>query len=295
MAVCKFCQSTAVFKHGLKNGLQRYLCRECGHHFFIDNGVDFPRMRNKADVIAAAMNLYFEGLSARKVQKQMKSIFDQEISQGTIWNWASKYSTLVAKYTRNLAPQLSGKIHHDETAIKVDGSYRWFWEAIDEETRMIVASHLSGERTTEETIKQFNLILEKGKPNVLLLDGSQNYERAFNKVFYSRYKSDRVEMVRKVGIKSRETNNMVERLHGTLKDRIKPMRGLKNMKTAQILLNGWVTHYNYCREHQSIKMTPAQAAGIEIKGWKSLIKMATTDKIKKEVNMEQPIEVRMKI
>jgi len=30
--------------------------------------------------------------------------------------------------------------------------------------------------------------------------------------------------VRRVGIKERETNNVVERLQGTLKDRLKPLR-----------------------------------------------------------------------
>ena len=33
--------------------------------------------------------------------------------------------------------------------------------------------------------------------------------------------------------KKRETNNVVERLHGTLKDRIKPLRGLKSEETVR--------------------------------------------------------------
>jgi len=40
--------------------------------------------------------------------------------------------------------------------------------------------------------------------------------------------------VRKAGIKARETNNVVTRLHGTLKDRLKPLRRLKSEKTAEI-------------------------------------------------------------
>jgi hypothetical protein len=39
-----------------------------------------------------------------------------------------------------------------------------------------------------------------------------------------------------VGIKARETNSMVERHHGTFKDRVKPMRGLKNDESSQELL-----------------------------------------------------------
>ncbi len=39
--------------------------------------------------------------------------------------------------------------------------------------------------------------------------------------FYSRYKEHRVEFVRRAGIRAKETNNVIERLHGTLKDRLK--------------------------------------------------------------------------
>lgn len=70
------------------------------------------------------------------------------------------------------------------------------------------------------------------------------YEPAFNKVFYTRYKAERVELIQKVGIRSRETNNMVERLHGTLKDRVKPVRGLKSQESTQAILEGYSVHEN---------------------------------------------------
>ncbi|MBI2937188.1 MAG: DDE-type integrase/transposase/recombinase [Thaumarchaeota archaeon] len=40
---------------------------------------------------------------------------------------------------------------HDETVIKVDGNNKWFWEAIDEETRFLVASYLSDSRSLAQT------------------------------------------------------------------------------------------------------------------------------------------------
>jgi len=56
------------------------------------------------------------------------------------------------------------------------------------------------------------------------------------------------------------------------------MRGLKNGKRAETLLNGYVLNYNFCRKHQSINMTPAEAAGIKVKGWKQLIESAQIQK-----------------
>ena len=88
----------------------------------------------------------------------------------------------------------------------------------------------------------------------------------------------RVELVKKVGIKARETNNIVERLHETLKERVRPMRGLQTKETARTLLDGCVINYNYVSEHQSIKMTPAQKARVQItNGWSELIERATKE------------------
>ena len=43
--------------------------------------------------------------------------------------------------------------HVDETAIKIKGKQKWFWEIIDEKTRFMVAEHLSPSRKTERQLK----------------------------------------------------------------------------------------------------------------------------------------------
>jgi len=69
---------------------------------------------------------------------------------------------------------------------------------------------------------------------------------------------------------------VVERLQGTLKDRLKVTRGLEN---GEELLKGWFAHYNFVRPHQGLNgMTPAEAAGIDLNlndGWGDLIEQAT--------------------
>src|SRR5271157_310632 len=97
---------------------------------------------------------------------------------------------------------------------------------IDEDTRFLVASHLSETRTLEDTIAVFRQAVEtaKSRPQALFVDGSMQYDAAFNRVFYSRYKVSKVELVKRIGIRSRETNNIVERLHETVKERTRPMR-----------------------------------------------------------------------
>ncbi len=78
-----------------------------------------------------------------------------KVSQVAIWKWIMKYSKLVKEFVDTLKFELSGNFHVDETMIKCDGEYKWFWEIIDNETKFLVGTHLSGERTIEEVIKLF--------------------------------------------------------------------------------------------------------------------------------------------
>jgi transposase-like protein len=291
--ICKYCHSDKIVKHGVRAGIQRYLCKNCKHKFY-DNAVTFPRMRVDSQVIVTSLNMYYSGLSTRKVAEQISNIFGEHISQTTVWYWVHQYSELVEEFVQTLKPRLSGKYHHDETEIAVGGQGRYFWEMIDEGTRMVVAHLLTESRMSEDARKVFQQALEVQKLTTLYTDGSFAYDDAFNKVFYSRYKADRVEWVRKVGIRARETNNIVERLHGMLKDRTKPMRGFKNDKRAESLLNGYIINYCYCRKHQSLNTTPAEAAGIHIKGWKQLIEAAQEQKAGGKSEDKQVLEVVVK-
>ncbi|MCL4436806.1 MAG: IS6 family transposase [Thaumarchaeota archaeon] len=294
MQTCKYCQSTNVVKHAKRGNVQRYLCKACNHHF-LDNNVNFPRMRVNDHVIVTALNLYYGGLSTYKVAEQLSDIFGENVSHVTVLNWVQKYSVMVAEYVKTLKPETSGKIHHDETVVKIDKDNKWFWEAIDEETRFLVASHLSNSRTLVETTQQFKKIKEgcNPQPSVIFVDGSNTYDQAFEFAFGNPNKVGRPELVKRVGIRARETNNMVERVHGTLKDRLRPARGLKHNDTAKTWLDGYVINYNYCRTHKAIGQTPAQAAGIKVKGWKQLIQNAQASQCEEESKSQQIIEVKV--
>jgi transposase-like protein len=283
-------------KHGIKGDKQRYLCKDCGHKFI--KGSDFPRMRTESRIISSSIDFYFEGLSVRKIQTQIEKLYGVCVSQVTVWKWIMKYSKLCSQYVETLTPQLLGIYHVDETAIKCKGVQKWFWEIIDQQTKFLVASHLSGSRSTEDAVALFekSIKVAKKKPISLYCDGLPAYVDGYNKVFYTMRKDTRPELVRRVGIRAVHNQNAVERLHSTLKDRLKPTRGLKGEETVRTLLEGWVVHYNYVRKHQTIKKTPAQASGLNIKSdWHLLIKEATKDSaINNKLMIERPIEVMVK-
>ncbi len=297
---CKYCHSENVTKKGIRHGKQTYKCKDCGH-IFVPNG-QFSRMRNDKSIIVAALNFYYDGMSLRKTQRNLEQVFGEKVSQVTILNWIKKYSQLVKEYMISEVPQLSGLWHEDETMLNCEGRSIWFWEMIDEDTRFMVASHLSNTRTFEDTVAIFKKGVDQSKvrPRAVFVDGSHVYKSAFNKVFYTMRKDTRVEFVQRVGIRARETNNIVERLHCTLKDRTRCMRGLKSYESTKVLLEGWSVYYNCVRPHQSLGgKTPAQAARMNVpNNWKGLIDEAT----KKEavslanaltVNVEEKEEVKV--
>jgi len=81
-------------------------------------------------------------------------------------------------------------------------------------------------------------------------------------------------------------------LHSSLKDRIKPTRGLKDIVPVDTLLKGWNVHYNYVRRHQTLKgKTPAQASGLDVKNdWHVLIKEAIESKEQSAIKVAQMLE-----
>jgi hypothetical protein len=71
-----------------------------------------------------------------------------------------------------------------------------------------------------------------------------------------------------------------ERLHGTIRQRNKVMRGLDAEESAQTMMDGLRIYYNFMRPHMALNgKTPAQQARIADtltpENWLSLIKKAS--------------------
>jgi transposase-like protein len=289
---CKYCGSENVVKNGSAKSVQVFKCKTCGHRF--TEGSDFPKMRTESRIISSSIDFYFEGLSIRKISTQIEKLYGVHVSNVSVWKWIMKYSALVSQYVETLSPHLLGIYHVDETAIKCKGVQKWFWEIIDEQTKFLVAGHVSGTRTIEDTTALFekSLRVAKKKPISIYCDGLLAYVDSYNKVFRTMRKDTRPELIKRVGIRAVHNQNAVEKLHGTLKDRLRPTRGLKGEETVRTLLEGWVVHYNYVRKHQTLKKTPAQASGIATDyDWHSLVKEATKNEALKKEKQVPQIEV----
>ncbi|PWB52616.1 MAG: hypothetical protein C3F06_08690 [Candidatus Methanoperedenaceae archaeon] len=159
--------------------------------------------------------------------------------------------------------------HADEMKIKTKPEdWAWLWHVMDNETRYMVANLITKHREdadAEGIFKKAKVHSSGKKPEYMVTDGLQSYKGAFNKVFYDHHRSSR--HVRAAGItEAKSNNNMVERLHNTVRDREKVMRGLQNKVTASEFNDGFKAFYNHIRPHMALNgETPAQRAGIDLK------------------------------
>jgi len=279
---CKFCKSHKVVKNGKRGEKQLYLCRECGHQF-IDNGC-FPRMRIHARAISAALEAYFDGLSLSKITNLLRRVFQIIVNRSTVWEWIQKYVPLVKKLISTLTIDAAHSWHVDETVVKVGGKLHWFWDGIDYDTRFIVNGLLTRTRTILGAKKFFTDAKQQvgGKaPEWIVTDGCGVYRRGVSKTFWRKVQLGECKLVQKQGLRARIgelSNNIIERFHNTLKDRIKILRGYGSLQGARNALDGFVIQYNFLRPHMSLLgRTPAGVAGLRLpieNGWGDLIQWA---------------------
>jgi transposase-like protein len=275
---CKHCAFKVVIRWGKRDGKQRFRCKNCGHTFLDDDCL--PRTRTKEDIIVTALDLYFDGLSVRKIQRFIAKNFGVRVSQVTIWKWVQRYVEIVKEYTNSLKVEVKGEIHADETVVSCKGVNTWYWDVIDTETRFILATYISRARRSEDAIKLFREARARMRnlPHRIVTDGLPAYIEGYKKNFWVRYKDERPEFIHEVGLRGKGgcDNNIIERFHGTIKDRLKPMRGLGRERRAKNILDGFIIHYNFIKPHESLEgRTPAEMAGIEgLNDWRTLIKQA---------------------
>jgi putative transposase len=281
--VCKFCGSQNIVKRGYRNTqkgkVQRLFCKDCNRKFVVNEG--FERMKSTPQIITIALDLYFKGISMRDIVDHLRQFYNVEVSHVAVYKWIRKYVKLMKDYADRLVPRVSAIWHSDEMALNIDGEYKWLWNVIDNESRFWLATQITEKREIADArnvLAQASSI-SKIKPLAVVTDGLRAYQDAIPKEFFT-LKAPRTEHIRIPNIRNRSNNNMVERLHGTIRQRNKVMRGLDEDSTAQTMMDGMRIYYNFIRPHMALNgRTPAQKAriadGSTPENWLSLIKKAT--------------------
>ena len=114
-------------------------------------------MRNSPNKITLCLDLFFKGVSTRKIQDHLQSFYPHNSSNVSIYNWILKYSNLISNYTSQLKINCSPEIQVDEVEYKRRRyhnkkgiEHNWFLDSIDLETRYMVSSNYVKSRDNQE-------------------------------------------------------------------------------------------------------------------------------------------------
>ncbi len=285
---CTKCGSIRVIRYGtagnINNVKQLYFCKDCHTKF------RQPSLLNKVkftpELITLTLDLYFSGLSLRKVARNVGDHFNIKIGSTTVYNWIQRYVPQVSAYVKMLTPELSNTWHADELFVKMKGgksnklhkNIAYLWNVMDRRTRFLLASKLSEDRDSVGAIAAFKEALANAQgfpPEYVFTDSLKSYNQAMD-VFEVAGKPNHVA---NSGInKPHATNNRIERLNGTLRERVKVQRGWKSKNSA--IAEGQRIQYNFVKPHMALEgQTPAQAANLEVNGWNELLNKAVTKKV----------------
>jgi transposase-like protein len=231
--------------------------------------------------IGSALSCYFGGMPLDAVQRHLQQQYKVYYSEMGIYNWIKRFAKKAVDKIKDFKPIVGDTWIADETVLKVGGRKVWFFDVIDEKTRYLLASRLA----TSRTIKEAALVMHEAKkragksPKRIITDKLAAYIDGIEYVFGGDTKH-----IQSKPFTDLNSTNVIERFQGTLKDRTKIIRGFKNLKTAELLTDAWLVHYNFFKEHESLgNIPPAQRMGLitPFKNWAEVVspaKVASTTK-----------------
>ncbi len=265
---CKYCQSQAIVKYGTYKGAQRYWCKSCQRKFKGDNALF--HMKVSPEHISSALSMYYAGMSISDIRSNLKQEHGYYPPKSVVYQWIDKYTDSAIKHFNAYHPQVGDVWTADETVLKIGGKNVWLYDIIDEKTRYLLASRLALTRTTYDAQMLMEEASRKaGKvPKEVITDKNSSYLDGIELAFGAdtEHKQSRPFV-------STDSTNVIERFHGTIKERTKVMRGLKSIETATQFTDGFLVNYNYFRPHEALDgKTPAEVAKVDyqIKNWAEL-------------------------
>ena len=284
MFKCPHCKQSDSVKAGLRKNksgfVQKYFCNYCNKYFVNRRG--FENMKTKPEIIVDALDLRAKGLSFGKIADYILQKYGLKVQRSSILHWQNKFGKVINDFTQSFLLPQAMNIHADEVFFRSKGqrdrNFIYYWDAIDYNTKFLVADHISLEREESEakifmqSIK--NQLVEL--PTYIHTDNSYDYPPSIRKIFGR----GKVKHIHHAAWKMKFKNNPIERLHNTIRENYKTMRRFQNEKTAKQFLTFFKNYYNFLRPHKTLGgQTPAQVAGFGRWNWWSLIKIALFTKI----------------
>jgi transposase-like protein len=203
---------------------------------------DFAGFRFPPDVIVLAVRWYLRfALSYRDVEELLTERGIQA-DHVTIYRWVQRFTPLLAEAARPCRYAVGDRWQVDETYVKVGGQWRYVYRAVDQFGQVIDV--FVSRRRDVRAARRF---LERAigttriRPVEVVTDRAPTYPIVLEELLPAAWhRTDRY------------ANNRVECDHGRLKARLRPMRGLKQDRSARVIIAGHALVQNVWRGHYEL-------------------------------------------
>jgi transposase-like protein len=209
----------------------------------------FAGFRFPPEVIVVAVRWYLRfNLSYRDIEELLVER-GVEVDHVTVYRWVQRFTPLLADAARFARHAPGGRWYVDETYVKVNGVWRYVYRAVDQYGQVIDVL-VSGRRDAAAARRFFRRALSalKVAPTEVITDAAPVYPGVLDELVPQAW--HHVEPY---------ANNPIEADHSQLKHRLRPMRGLRTDRTAQVIIAGHAFVQNLRRGHYELGIDASPA------------------------------------
>jgi IS6 family transposase len=201
----------------------------------------FAGFRFPPEVILIAVRWYLRyGLSYRDLEELLAER-GIEVDHVTLFRWVQRFTPLLIDAARPCRHIVGGHWFVDETYVKVSGSWRYVYRAVDQYGQVIDVFVARKRDLRAATAFFADAIRSHGEPAEITTDRAHALVRVVTDLLAAALHDT-----------TQYANNRVEADHGRLKARLRPMRGLKRDRTASVVIRGHAFIQNLRRRHYEL-------------------------------------------
>ena len=201
----------------------------------------FRGFRFPPEVILLAVRWYLRfGLSYRDLEELLAER-GITVDHVTLYRWVQRFTPQPMEAARPCRHAIGKRWFVDETYVKVAGSWRYVYRAVDQHGQVIDV-YVSTRRDTSAATRFFwRAIAAHGAPVEVTTDKAHALARAIGTAAAAAHHDT-----------TQHANNRIEADHARLKARLRPMRGLERDRNATIVIAGHAFIQNLRRGHYEL-------------------------------------------
>ena len=201
----------------------------------------FAGFRFPPEVITVAVRWYLRYALSHRDIEELLAERGIEVNHVTIFRWVQRFTPLLIDAARPCRHVPGDRWFVDETYLKVAGRWVYLYRAIDQFGQVIDVL-VSPKRDLAATRRFFTRALEHvPSPTEVVTDKAAVYPPVLEEIAPGAWHHT-----------ERYANNRIESDHGRLKSRLRPVRGLKQLRCAQVISAGHAFVQNVRHGHYEL-------------------------------------------